>query len=251
MSGRYGTEKIGNFADWYRDNYDGKSLVNIGRPRMVLVGLGADIKTKRMVEFLAAANVDMSLITFYGFSDNGQTLLARQVEVEAKATKQTNEYRATKAANEKKFKLRLEESGLEHFYAQLLNVLQRSLENKSTAYPNATGHTFYFSEQTESGTPTIRAYVGLSLPGAGGKTRKVVLTLQPRAVNEIEAPALEELASRLGSSATRKPSGLVEFTLDNATPESTLEAGLMHLGSVVVRSWEKRLKFLEAVALGA
>jgi hypothetical protein len=69
MSGRHGTEKIDHFADWYRENFDGRALSAIGAPRMVLVGLGADEATKRMVEFLATSDVDMTLITFYGFND--------------------------------------------------------------------------------------------------------------------------------------------------------------------------------------
>jgi Endonuclease NucS len=246
MSGRYGTEKIANFADWYRENYAGKRLEDIGRPRMVLVGLGVDARTKRMVEFLAAADLDISLITFYGFTENGQTLLARQVEVEARATKQTNEYRATKAANEERFQKRLSESGLQAFYSRLMQVLEHSLGGKGTPYPNANGHTFYFPDQTDSGTATNRAYAGLSLPDGPAKAHKVLVTLQPRALKELQPQLVDEVANKLGAPAVRKVSGILEFALNGLEPPSTLDAGLEALGTAVSRSWEERLKTLEA-----
>lgn len=47
---------------------------------MVLVGLGADTRATRMVEFLTERRVDISLLTFHGYRHADRTLLARQVE---------------------------------------------------------------------------------------------------------------------------------------------------------------------------
>jgi hypothetical protein len=245
MSGRYGTEKIDNFADWYRENFDGKPLGDIGVPRMVLVGLGADEATKRMVEFLANADVDMTLITFYGFNDNGVTLLARQVEVEAKATKATNAFRATKAANEEKFRRRLRDSGLQGFYEAVMQLLTRALNGKGAIYPNASGHTVYFPDQTESRTPTSRAYVGLSVSESLGKARKVLLTLQARVANAMSEEALSALAVDLGASMTRTGSGIVEMKLDGTRAPAAVETGMKATAEAVVRIWQERLKASE------
>ena len=242
MSGRYGTDKIDNFADWYRENFDGKTLADIGTPRMVLVGLGADKTTKRMVEFLAAADVDITLITFYGFMDNGVTLLARQVEVEAKATKETNAYRATKAANEEKFRRRLRDSNLEGFYVGVMEALKRAMHGKGGMYPNASGHTAYFPDQTESGTPTTRAYVGLSVTESLGKARKVALTLQARVANAMTDEALNILASQLKAKVERAPSGVVEIKLDGTQSPATVEIGVRAAAEAAVRIWQERLK---------
>jgi hypothetical protein len=53
-----------------------------------------------MVEFLAKSELDISLITFHGFNQGGETLLARQVEVQprpqiptVKSTKHNNQVR--------------------------------------------------------------------------------------------------------------------------------------------------------------
>jgi hypothetical protein len=40
-SGRYGIDKIDDFASWYQVQF-GKSPDTIGKPKMVLVGLGVD-----------------------------------------------------------------------------------------------------------------------------------------------------------------------------------------------------------------
>ncbi len=247
MSGRYGTEKIENFSDWYRENYDGKGLSDIGKPRMVLVGLGADDKTKRMVEFLSTATLDISLITFYGFNENGQTLLARKVEVEARTTKETTKYRETLAANEEKFRVRLKDQGIEPFYSKLIDGFRTVLANKGTVYPNANGHTFYFPDQTDAGRPSSRAYAGLSLRDSPNKVNHVVLTLQQRVVNSIDPQNLEQLAGALGATVERRSSsGQVDFVLDATKPVPSLESALAKVAGAVVDSWEQRRRSFEA-----
>ncbi len=78
-SGKKGIDKIDDFENWY-DIRRRKQLVELKPIRMVLVGLGADARAHRMVEFLAQRDVDISLFTFYGYKYQGKTLLARQVE---------------------------------------------------------------------------------------------------------------------------------------------------------------------------
>ena len=51
--------------------------------RMVLVGLGVDERTGRMARFLANGGMDISLLTFHGYVQEGKTLLARQVQLQA------------------------------------------------------------------------------------------------------------------------------------------------------------------------
>ena len=80
QSGAHGIEKIDDFQQWHLEQFDDLSLL---KPiRMFLVGLGADDTTARMVSFLADNGVNVTLLTFYGFKQNGRTLLARQVRVE-------------------------------------------------------------------------------------------------------------------------------------------------------------------------
>ena len=80
-SGNLGVQKIDDFEEWYsRRHPDTDSLKP---PRMVLVGLGVDDVTERMVNYLAESAVDISLLTFHGFQQGDRTLLARHVDVDS------------------------------------------------------------------------------------------------------------------------------------------------------------------------
>ena len=87
-SGNLGIPPIDDFETWY-----GELRVNSGLseedphslmpPRMVLVGLGADDTTERMVNYMASIRMDISLLTFHGFKHDGKMLLARNLEVDS------------------------------------------------------------------------------------------------------------------------------------------------------------------------
>ena len=81
-SGQRGIDKIEDFAQWYSENSEEDDLESLKPIRLVLVGLGVDASTERMVSFLAKnGQLDISLLTFHGFHHDGKTLLARQVRV--------------------------------------------------------------------------------------------------------------------------------------------------------------------------
>ena len=81
-SGSNGIEKIDDFGEWHAENTEAESLDSLLPLRAFLVGLGVDDKTERMVNFLADKGMDITLLTFYGFKQDGKTLLARQVRVQ-------------------------------------------------------------------------------------------------------------------------------------------------------------------------
>ena len=85
-SGQHGIQKIDDLEEWFLNRFPERDPASLLPPRMVLVGLGSDDTTSRMVKFLFNTGVDISLLTFQGFSFNGQTLLAKQVEVGATAS---------------------------------------------------------------------------------------------------------------------------------------------------------------------
>ena len=89
QSGKNGIENIDDFEDWYSKLRESNELPEedleaLKPPRMVLVGLGVDDTTERMVNYMASGGMDISLLTFYGFvNTDGKTLLARNVEVDS------------------------------------------------------------------------------------------------------------------------------------------------------------------------
>ncbi len=81
-SGAHGTKEIEDFQEWYGLQFG--ELESLKPLRLFLVGLGVDGRTERMVRFLANnSEMDISLLTFHGFEQDGCTLLAKQVEVKA------------------------------------------------------------------------------------------------------------------------------------------------------------------------
>lgn len=80
QSGQHGIDEIEDFSDWYDRKFG--PLESLKPLRLFLVGLGVDDRTKRMVGFLAEnSGLDISLLTFHGFDEDGKTLLAKRVEV--------------------------------------------------------------------------------------------------------------------------------------------------------------------------
>ncbi len=79
----HGVGKLADFEEWYGHEFGQSESASLKPVRTVLVGLGVDERTTRMVQFLANGGIDISLLTFLGFRHAGETLLARQVRVEA------------------------------------------------------------------------------------------------------------------------------------------------------------------------
>ena len=102
-SGQRDIEKIEDFAQWYSDNSGEDDLESLKPIRLVLVGLGVDASTERMVSFLAKnGQLDISLLTFHGFHHDGETLLARQVRVNRSAKRPGREELRTRLFDESK-----------------------------------------------------------------------------------------------------------------------------------------------------
>ena len=68
QSGQHGVPKIDDLEGWYESRWEGQGLSALRPVRMFLVGLGVDERTNRMVRFLARSGVDISLLTFHGYT---------------------------------------------------------------------------------------------------------------------------------------------------------------------------------------
>lgn len=75
-------EGIDDFVDWYSQYSDEQQPASLKPVQMVLVGLGIDDNATRMVDFLARQGIQITLLTFYGYSYEGKTFLAKQVRIE-------------------------------------------------------------------------------------------------------------------------------------------------------------------------
>jgi hypothetical protein len=172
-----GIDRIDDFDEWYEDQFAGSSIESIGKPRMVLVGLGVDDRTRRMVEFLASQNVSISLITFHAFNDRDGTYLAKQIEVLQKPTTQST--RVSKQTNLQVLERRMQEAKVDDFFRHVAAVLRTELKN-SYEWPNPERLTYYLVDTTEAGSPTNHAYISLSIPS--NPKGSLLLILQQRAI---------------------------------------------------------------------
>jgi hypothetical protein len=172
-SGNFGIKKIDDFLSWYQEEFS-KNLSTHLKPRMVLVGLGADDRTRRMVSFLADSDIDVSLITFYGFEKDGKTFLAKQIEVEAKEPT----VGATKKDNLAKLQQKAVSLKVGDFYFKMASFFREQLS--AYEWPNPGGYAYAFSEITDTGSESYRVYVSLYIydyhPG------KVEVRIHPRAI---------------------------------------------------------------------
>ena len=135
-SGVGGIDRIEDFEEWYGENTEGQSLDSLRPLRLVLIGLGADDRTERMVRFLAEnTDMDISLLTFHGFAYDGKTFLARQVEVEAAThpgPRRPGSYVSRAVRRERLAKL-VADSGMSEIFDAAKSMFQKKWPRASTS----------------------------------------------------------------------------------------------------------------------
>ena len=134
-SGSDGIEKIDDFEEWYQNLFAENELDDLLPPRLTLVGLGVDERAERMANFLRKGGIDISVLTFHGFERGGETLLARQVEVERDTAVRTGQ-RTYRSAAERRVRLqeRLAELGLASLFADVDETLRNALPDVARNY---------------------------------------------------------------------------------------------------------------------
>lgn len=242
-SGKGGIEQIEDFSQWYQSHFQ-HPVSEIGVPRIVLVGLGVDERAKRMVEFLAQCELDIALITFHGFKLNGDTLLARQVEVQSRTA--SGGVKSTKAANQAKLDKLLSALGIRENYDGLVSAAKKGLGDSAYQWPNPTGYSFYLPEVSATGGPTNRAYLGLLAPE--NKNGKLQVLLQARAIDAAGLDNVQQLANTLGSSFSLKSAGWGEIWIDAHKPTSTYTQPLTDIGKRIAAGWKAKMEKLDKAA---
>jgi hypothetical protein len=223
-SGKYGIEKIDDFSEWYELQF-GKT-VSFGKPKMILVGLGVDDRARRMVEFLTNGNIEMSLITFHGFSDGDATYLAKQVDVAQKERTQT---RVTKAINLQKLTRKVQAAGVESFFNDIAGVIRSELNPYE--WPNQGGYTYYLQDLTDAGVPSNRGYVSLWVPD--NSHGAVLLTFLDRAILAA-GEEWSEIAKLWGGRAVKKK-GAVDVKVASLNDWKTIEPDVKKPCSAIIR----------------
>lgn len=157
-SGRGGVDRVEDFADWYSQTFPDREGVLQDTPRMVLVGLGVDARALRIVNFLAEAGIDISLLTFHAFRQDDCLFLARQVESVAPPPPPIP---PTKEGNLQALRANAAQRGVSDF----IDEVAAFVEERTPAYkwPGKTGYAFALTEYTDEGRPSQRVYINVSL----------------------------------------------------------------------------------------
>ncbi len=141
-SGTDGIEEVKDFEEWYQERFAGNDLGDLLPPKLALVGLGVDERAERMARFLSAGGIKISVLAFFGFQHGGETLLARQVEVESSsATLGSQSGRLSIAERRKRLAEWLSECGLTDLFNTVCDDLRSSLPN---CFEDPRGHGISF-----------------------------------------------------------------------------------------------------------
>ena len=158
-SGTRGVDKIEDFRAWYQENRPGRGDEFVGVPRAVLVGLGVDDRTRRMVEFLAGVGVDVRLLTFHAFRSDEGVLLARIVDVEPQPKQASTGRTYTKDENQGLLTQLAANQGCADLLEEVRSELNGILEGY--VWPNASNYSLSLTELTESGNQSYRNFLSI------------------------------------------------------------------------------------------
>jgi hypothetical protein len=191
-SGRHGIAQINDFQDWYGGEYPDSDGVLARPAKMVIVGLGADDRARRMVTFLNQRGVDIQLLTFQAFRSGSELFLTKEVPVSV-SRRLSSASENSKEGNRRILHQRASELGSKEFLESVASFL---LERLPGAYqwPAKTAYSFSLPGQTQEGRSTARAYATLYIdvktPG------QLLLNLTPNAA-EAAPDAVSQLARTL------------------------------------------------------
>lgn len=236
-SGKLGTDLITDFSQWYQNQFQ-RAISEIGTPRVILVGLGVDERAKRMVAFLARCELDISLITFQGFKSGADTLLARQVEVQARTSLST--VKTTKHTNQTKLDNLLEILGIKKEYELIAAQIKSGMGSSCYQWPNANGYSFYLQEISESGGPTNRSYLGLYAPER--LKGQIQIYLQQRAVEAVGKEFLDQFAIKLGSKFSLKQNGTGEVWVSGANISEETRNEIKIMAEMIFKKWQLKME---------
>ena len=236
-SGRLGIEKIEDFEDWYSREYPGSADALTMAPRIVLVGLGADERARRIVQFLAERGTEIQLLTFYGFRRDEQLFLAREsVTPSVRGGIRTPGAVATKESNLEVLKGRAKELGLFDLLEQVRAFVEKGLN--AYCWPGKTAYSFSLQALTDEGRPTSRSYATLYVLEA--PTPGLSLCFYPRATEAAGSEATAAFIDAVQGAESRSKSYELEIRVTKPKWE-TLQQHLSPFLSAMVSGWRANM----------
>ena len=230
-SGQNGIEAREGFADWYQQEFPNEIGLLTNPPKIVLVGLGADERARRIVNFLAQRGIEIQLLTFHGFTHEGKLFLARQIESIAPTPTRNS---ATKESNQAVLHEAAERLGVKAFLEEVASFIEARMPGYR--WPGKTAYSFSLQEKTSEGRPTLRSYATLYLdtkqPGS------LLLTLMPRAV-KVAADDVNQFCADVPVAVRNQKSYSALDVSMSRDGWTTISPPLEQLLSAIVDGWKR------------
>ena len=234
-SGRNGIDEIEDFLDWYSQMYPNRDSVLEETPSMVLVGLGADPRALRIINFLANTGIDISLLTFNAFKQGDSFFLARQIESIAAQRMTDGSQPPTKAGNLQALRRNAAELGVADFIEEVAKFVEKRIP--AYMWPGKFNYSFSLNEYTDQGKPTLRVYVSISL--VAKQPNMLNLVFQERAV-ELSGKLIEDLMQKFPKQCRINKRNQLEFLLSVEQWQETQEP-LESLLTSMVDGWKNKI----------
>ncbi len=237
-SGRYGIDKIDSFEDLYNQNSPGSDALQ-EKPKIVMVGLGADERAIRMVNFLADTGLDIQIITFHAFERDGRLFLAKQVESTAPSLRAgAGAQRRTRKDNYEMLFANAEELGVRDLLDNVRNYFKTKLPHEMYEWPGKESCSFYLPEKTERGNMTPRVYFSVYLRWHEPKKLRLILN---KRVAEVAGDETEEFQKRIPESTLNEKYDQVELDFGMSHWDK-LSSSLNSLLPAVERGWKTKVE---------
>ena len=171
-----GIKRIDDFGIWYDEFRSNSELLEeelepLVPPRMVLVGLGVDDTTERMVNYMSSGGMNISLLTFHGFvNTDGKSLLARNSEVSnARVTGNSpgvSYYRASKMQFENG--VQFLQSDIQNLVYEIESMFKDQLKGLSAGYrPSRKNFSLDYSWQEGALKTRTTLFIEINSDGGG------------------------------------------------------------------------------------
>ncbi len=187
--------------------------------------------------------MDISIITFHAFLENGSTFLAKQVETRPTAI--DNHAIGTKAGNLAELHTTLDAVGMKAEYEAFADTIRIALGASTYQWPYTTGYAFSRPGPSSTGGRTLLNYIAMYVDST--RPGEIRVYLQPRAVEAAGQTYVQEIIQKMGGAAAKSPSGSLNFWVKAKRPG--LSELLRELAHTVADGGQSQMEAVSAAHL--
>jgi hypothetical protein len=225
-----------DFDRWYSDRFVDDPSDHLRPTRIVIIGLGADADTERMAQWLNGEGVDIEVVAFHAFDHNGQTVLARQLEV---VSEDASRGRGSPGDRADPFE-QAREFGAEEVLRTAFDLVRTWFDDDVAAiHTFKWGFNFALPPTDDRPNQRYPAYLGVFVRGRG--SGQIDLRIRPAAVEACPDELTELLQSveAVAIRAARTPSETEAFITVDAEKLEHIAPHLRKFAEAAITVWQR------------